>query len=72
MLIRQVYTITSIIYFSRAKKRFNFFSLVVDIYFIGFSVKKRVFKILASFRLYYSYYFINYIISSIAEKAKVY
>ena len=70
--MRRVYAITSIICFSRAKKRSNFFSLVVDIYLIGSSIKRRVFKILAGFGLYYSYYSINCTIGSIAEEVKVY
>jgi hypothetical protein len=68
----RAYTITSIICFSWAKKRSNFFSLVVDIYLIGSSIKRRVFKILAGFRLYYSYYSTNYTIGSITEEVKVY
>jgi hypothetical protein len=71
-VVRRAYTITSMIYFSRAKKRSNLFSLVVDIYFIGSGVKRRVFKTLAGFRLCYGYYSINYTIGSIAEEAKVY
>ena len=70
-LIRQAYTITSIIYFSRAKKQFNFFILLMDIYLVDFGVKKRVFKILFSFRLYHSYHSANYIINSIAKEAEV-
>ena len=49
-LIRRAYAITSMICFSWAKKRSNFFSLVVDIYLIGFGVKRRIFKTLAGFR----------------------
>ncbi|XTI92818.1 hypothetical protein V2W45_1198366, partial [Cenococcum geophilum] len=64
------YTITSIIYTFRAKKRSNFFISLVDIYLIGSSVKRRVFKILLGFRLYYSYYLVNYIIGSIIEEVE--
>ena len=70
--MKRAYAITSIIYFFCAKKWSNFFSLIMDIYFIGFSVKREVFKTLAGFRLYYGYYSINYIIGNIAKKAKVY
>jgi len=70
--VRRAYAITSIIYFSWAKKRSNFFSLVVNIYFIGSSIKRRVFKTLASFRLCYSYYSINCTIGSVAKEVKVY
>ncbi|XTI93488.1 hypothetical protein V2W45_1251009, partial [Cenococcum geophilum] len=69
---RRVYTITSIIYSSRAKKRSNFFTLLVDIYLIGSRVKRKVFKTLSGFRLYYSYYSANYIINSIAKEAERY
>ncbi|XTI86080.1 hypothetical protein V2W45_1230156, partial [Cenococcum geophilum] len=55
-----------------AKKRSNFFSLVVNIYLIGSSVKRRVFKTLAGFRLYYSYYSANYTIGSITEEVKIF
>ncbi|XTI90496.1 hypothetical protein V2W45_1242439, partial [Cenococcum geophilum] len=71
-LVRRAYTIISIIYSSRAKKRLNFFTSLIDIYLIGFKVKRRVFKTLFSFRLYYSYYLANYIINSIAKEAEVY
>ena len=71
-LVRWVYAITSIIYFSWAKKRSNFFSLVVDIYLIGSSIKRRAFKTLAGFRLCYGYYSTNYTIGSITKEVKVY
>jgi hypothetical protein len=71
-LVKRAYAITSIICFSCAKKQSNFFSLVMDIYFIGFGVKRRVFKTLAGFRLCHGYYFINYIMGNIAKEAKVY
>ncbi|XTI84380.1 hypothetical protein V2W45_1226024, partial [Cenococcum geophilum] len=71
-LVRRAYTITSIIYSSRAKKRSNFFTLLIDIYLIGSGVKRRVFKTLSGFRLYYSYYLVNYIINSIAKEVEVY
>ncbi|XTI90429.1 hypothetical protein V2W45_1245614, partial [Cenococcum geophilum] len=66
------YAITSIIYSSRAKKQFNFFTLLIDIYLIGSRVKRRVFKTLSGFRLYYSYYLVNRIINSIAKKVEIY
>ena len=44
----------------------------MDIYLIGSSIKRRVFKTLAGFGLYYSYYSINYTIGSITKEAKVY
>ena len=44
----------------------------MDIYFIGFGVKKRMFKILAGFKLYYGYYFVNCIMRYIAKEVKVY
>ena len=56
ILVKWVYTITSIIYTSRAKKRSNFFILLVDIYLIGSGVKRRVFKTPSGFRLYYKQY----------------
>ena len=71
-MVRRAYTITSIIYSSRAKKRSNFFTSLIDIYLIGSRVKRRVFKTLSSFRLYYGYYLANYIINSIAKEAEVY
>ena len=67
-----MYTIINIIYSSKTKKRFNFFILLINIYFMGSKVKRRVFKILSGFRLYYSYYITNYIINNIAKEAKVY
>ncbi|XTI92525.1 hypothetical protein V2W45_1247235, partial [Cenococcum geophilum] len=66
------YTIISIIYSSRVKKRSNFFILLIDIYFIGSKVKRRVFKTLSGFRLCYNYYLANRIINSIAKEAEVY
>ena len=71
-LVKQAYTITNMIYFSYTKKQSNFFSLVIDIYLIGSSVKRRVFKTLAGFRLYHSYYSTNYTIGSITKEVKVY
>ena len=44
----------------------------MDIYLIGSSVKRRVFKTLAGFKLYYSYYSANRTMGSIAKEAKVY
>ena len=70
-LVRQAYAITSIIYSSRVKKQLNFFILFIDIYLIGFGVKKRVFKTLFGFGLYHSYHLANCIINSIAEEAEV-
>ena len=69
--MRRAYAITSMIYFSRAKKRSNFFSSVVDIYLIGSGVKRRVFKTLACFRLCHGYHSANRTMGSIAEEAKV-
>ncbi|XTI91442.1 hypothetical protein V2W45_1249303, partial [Cenococcum geophilum] len=65
------YTITSIICSSRAKKWLNFFTSLIDIYLIGFRVKRRVFKMLFGFRLCYSYYLVNRIINSIAKEVEV-
>ncbi|XTI96156.1 hypothetical protein V2W45_1255250, partial [Cenococcum geophilum] len=67
-----VYTITSIIYAFRVKKLSNFFILLIDIYLIGSSIKRRVFKTLLGFRLCYSYYLANYIIGSIIEEVEIY
>ncbi|XTI84352.1 hypothetical protein V2W45_1225900, partial [Cenococcum geophilum] len=50
------FAITSIVCYSRAKKRSSFLSLILDIYLIGSSVKRRVIKTLLGFRVYYSYY----------------
>ncbi len=71
-LVKRAYTITSIICFSRAKKQSNFFPSLMDIYFISFGVKKRVFKTLSGFSLCHSYHLANYIMGSIAKEAKVY
>ncbi|OCK87553.1 uncharacterized protein K441DRAFT_594047, partial [Cenococcum geophilum 1.58] len=49
----------------------NFFTSLIDIYFIGSRVKRRVFKTLSSFRLCYSYYSANRIINSIAKEVEV-
>jgi len=57
---------------SRAKKRSNFFTSLIDIYLIGSKVKRRVFKTLSGFGLCYSYYSANRIINSIAKEVKVY
>ena len=70
-LVRQAYAIISIICSSRAKKRSNFFTLLMDIYLIGFRVKRRVFKTLFNFGLCYSYYLVNRIINSITKEAEV-
>ena len=56
-MAKRIYTTISIIYTFKVKKWFNFFILLIDIYLVGSSVKRRVFKILSGFRLYYSYYF---------------
>ena len=71
-LAKRAYAITSIIYASRVKKQSNFFILFIDIYLMGSGIKRRVFKILADFKLCYSYYSINYTIGSITKEAKVY
>jgi len=39
---------------------------------VGSRVKRRVFKTLSSFRLYYGYYLANRIINIIAKEAEVY
>ncbi|XTI92877.1 hypothetical protein V2W45_1248665, partial [Cenococcum geophilum] len=69
---RRAYTITSIICSSRAKKQLNFFTSLIDIYLIGSRVKRRVFKTLSGFRLYYSYHLANHIINSITKEAERY
>ena len=71
-LIRWAYTITNIIYFSRAKKRSNFFILLINIYLVGSKVKRRILKTLSSFRLYHNYYTANRIINNITKEVKVY
>ncbi|XTI88235.1 hypothetical protein V2W45_1236457, partial [Cenococcum geophilum] len=53
---RRLFTITNIVYYSWAKKRSSFLSLILDIYLIGSSIKRRVIKTLLGFREYYSYY----------------
>ena len=39
---------------------------------MGSKIKRRMLKILFSFRLYYSYYIANRIINNIAKEVKVY
>ena len=70
-LVRQAYTITSIICSSRAKKQSNFFTSLVDIYLVGSRVKRRVFKTLSGFGLCYNYHLANHIMNSIAKEAEV-
>ena len=43
----------------------------MDIYLIGSSIKRRVFKTLAGFRLCHGYHSANRTMGSIAEEAKV-
>ena len=70
-LVRRAYAITSMICFSRAKKRSNFFPSLVDIYLIGSGVKRRVFETLSGFGLCHGYHSANRIMDSIAEEAEV-
>ncbi|XTI93358.1 hypothetical protein V2W45_1253714, partial [Cenococcum geophilum] len=50
------FAITSIVCYFRAKKQSSFLSLILDIYLIGSSIKRRVIKTLLGLRIYYSYY----------------
>ncbi|XTI93248.1 hypothetical protein V2W45_1250821, partial [Cenococcum geophilum] len=50
------FAITSIVCYSRAKKRSSFLSLILDIYLIGSSIKRRVIETLLGLGIYYSYY----------------
>jgi len=43
----------------------------VDIYLIGFGVKRRVFKTLAGFELCHGYYSVNCTMGSVAKEVKV-
>ena len=70
-MVKWAYIITSIICAFRAKKWSNFFISLIDIYLIGFSVKRRVFKTLLGFKLCYGYYLANRIIGSIIEEVEV-
>ena len=54
-LRRFIFVITSIVCYSRAKKRSNYFFIMLDAYLIGSGVKRRVIETLAGFRLCYSY-----------------
>ncbi|XTI94321.1 hypothetical protein V2W45_1252426, partial [Cenococcum geophilum] len=55
-LSRRLFTITSIVYYSWAKKQSSFLSLILNIYLIGSSIKRRVLKTLLGLGIYYSYY----------------
>jgi hypothetical protein len=54
-LRKMIFVITSIICYSRAKKRSIYFSIMLDAYLIDSGVKRRVIETLAGFDLCYNY-----------------
>ncbi len=54
-LRRMIFIITSIICYSRVKRRSIYLSTMFDAYLIGSGVKRQVIEILAGFGLCYSY-----------------
>ena len=71
MLSRRLFAITSIVYYSWAKKRSSFLSSILDIYLIGFSIKRQVIKTLLGFRVYHSYHQANQLMGKITKEVEV-
>jgi hypothetical protein len=68
---RHVFTITSIVCASQAKKTSNFFQSLLDIYLIGSGVKRRVIETLSGFGICHSYKTANERLKSVADSARV-
>jgi hypothetical protein len=66
---QHIFTITSIVYASQAKKTLNFFQSLLDIYLIGSGVKRRVIETLSGFGICHSYKTANKRLKLIADSA---
>jgi hypothetical protein len=69
---RRIFTITSIVCASQARKTSNFFHSLLDIYLIGSGVKRRVIETLSGFGICHSYKTANKRLQSVADGARVY
>ena len=65
-----MYFITSVIYYSRVKKRLNLLPLILDMYLLGSSVKRRVIETLLGLRICHSYMTANRLILKVLEHVK--
>jgi len=68
---KRLFTITSIICHSRAKRRSNYFASLLDAYFIGSGVKRRVIDTLSGLGLCHTYVQCNRLMAEIAKNEKV-
>lgn len=68
---RRLFTITSIICHSRAKKRSNYFASLLDAYFIGSGVKRRVIETVSGLGLCHTYPQCKRLMAEIAKNEKV-
>lgn len=68
---KRLFMLISVICHSRAKKRSNFFTYLVDAYLLGSGVKRRVIETLSGFGLCHSYMQGNRLMKKIAEIEKV-
>ena len=71
-IYKRSFTITSIVCHSRAKKRSNYLSSMLDAYLIGSGVKRRVVETLSGLGLCHSYAHGNHLMQTIANHEKVY
>lgn len=70
-LHRRLFTITSLVCHSRARKRSNYLSSLLDAYLIGSGVKRRVVETLSGLGLCHSYMQGNRLMQKIADHEKV-
>lgn len=70
-ILKRLFTITSIVCHSRAKKQSNFLSTVLGTYLVGTGVKRRVIETLAGLGLCQSYHQTNRTMAAIAQEAEV-
>jgi hypothetical protein len=69
---RRMFTITSIVCFSRARNASNTFPSCLDVYFVGSGVHQRVIETLHSLGLCHSYHHANSLMSKVAQQVAVY
>ena len=68
---RRMFTITSMVCFSRARHNSNTLSSCLDVYLLGSGVHRRVIETLAGLGLCHSYHHANSLMTKVAEYASV-
>jgi hypothetical protein len=68
---QRIFTVTSIVCFSRARQSSNTFSSCLDLYLVGSGVHRRVIETLHGFGICHSYHHANSLMKEVAEHASV-